>query len=260
MRRMLLLPALLLFTTACFDFAGERGELGFLTNAVVRSGTKWSPDHALAAGTRLTVDVGEHLEDGREPEDVRWKVSRTLVQTNTGAGVGIEGLERGWVQAEADGVKDWFRVRWREADHLTVTRVGSSDDLERVAVLEGVVSPLDVQVRDARGRPLGHLPADLELEGAELHEEVVHVRPGVDAVRIGFDGLYTTVRLESVTTEEVELVVTSTTLRGRCVWEATAWAGDTPVLWPGELSWSHTESTEPWVDCGSDTPDVRIAR
>ncbi|MCB9668136.1 MAG: hypothetical protein H6734_01565 [Alphaproteobacteria bacterium] len=256
MRRLVTLPLVLLGLTACFDFAGDRGELGFLTDARLDLHTAWTPAYALAEGTSPRLAVGEILATGQEPKHVQLSVDGGPARED----VVLDGHGRAVVTAEADGVRDRFVARWRPVEALQVGRM-LGEDLEEVGVLPGVPSPLGIGLRDRRGRPLGFRLADLDLDGtADVWEDdgLVLVATDTEAsVTIGFADLTASVTLVPVDPETIELTVERLEHDGRCLLVARASSEGLPVLDPGPVRWSHTSETSAYAECGE---DVRVAR
>lgn len=258
MTRLFALSLSLLGLTACFDFAGDRGHLGFSTDARVDSLVPWTPSLPLARGTQPGVAVGEHLADGQEPKEVKLRTSRAL-QLVDGR---LHGERRGWVEADADGVVDQFHVTWRDADQITSGPVGAPNEDDVLGILADHPSAVAIGLVDRRGGPLGFVPDELEVESSALMEwkdDVLHVTTATStSMTLYWRGLSHTVNLQIVDEDDLALSIERLELGGQCTLVAVADASGIPVLDPGEVVWSHSEATGPFAPC-ADHVEVHLA-
>jgi hypothetical protein len=248
MRSLVLLTPVLL--AGCFDFAGDRGRLGFVTDAKVDLVAAWTPDRSIARGTVLAVDVGEHLADGREPEAVVLTAGRTLEAGDEGWRI----TRAGWIQGVADGVRDHFRVRADDADALVVGPLGDAGrDAPVYAVRDDGPSAFGVGLRDARDRPLGFVPADLDLsvDGTVDWDDGLPVvtTDGPAELAVTWGDLSRTVELEPVPLDALTLTVRRVQLGDTCALLVLGEARGLPVLDPSPVRWSHTDDSAPFVPC-----------
>jgi len=188
MWRWLLLVGSLSGLTGCYDFTGDLGRIGFVSNLSVRADQKWDPTHPIASGTRAefvaTAIIGE---DSRQDPDVSGTVrGRSLEVEASGARVAVTGTGHARGKASFRGeATDRFSFGFSPATRVAlvdpVMAALEEEDLDTgsIAVVQGATVTLWPELSDARGRTLGWDPDDLEaaadgpvsawMEGAEVH-------------------------------------------------------------------------------------------
>ncbi|MBW1879136.1 MAG: hypothetical protein JRJ84_12295 [Deltaproteobacteria bacterium] len=188
MWRWLLLVGCLSGVTGCYDFTGDLGRIGFVSNLSVRADQKWDPTHPIASGTRAEFVAVEIIgKDSEEEPDVTGRVrGRSLEVEEDGPEVAVTGAghARGKVSFRGDAT-DRFSFGFSPASRVTlvdpVLAAMEEEDVDTgaIAVVRGATLTLWPEVTDARGRVLGWDPDDLEpsamgpisawREGAEVH-------------------------------------------------------------------------------------------
>jgi len=265
--RIVALGLSLLTLTACYDFKGERGRLGFSTDATVDGGEKWSPHTPLASGARPRLEVGEVLRTGKEPEgDVRFDSTRGVSRLADEGGVLLAGEGRGWVGAEVDGVRDEFRLRWKEADRGRLidplaALLGLEPALDEVFIAEGHSATLGYSVLDRRGDPLGFVPDQLEISAdpelliaVDGSLEFSAARSGLYRLFIAWPGAKPTeLEVEFIDPQDIDRIELTEYRDGAdCALLAQLYSGSDPVISSDGFVWSHDDSTGPLAICGAE--------
>jgi hypothetical protein len=188
MWRWLLLAGCFSSVTGCYDFTGELGRIGFVSNLSVRADQKWDPTHPIASGTRAEFVAVEVVGTGSEEEpDVTGRVrGRSLEVEEDGATVAVRGIGRARGTATFRGeARDRFSFGFLPASHLTLVdpvlaAIAEEDvDTGAVGVVPGATLVLWPEVVGPRDQVLGWDPEALVpsaggpvsawREGAELH-------------------------------------------------------------------------------------------
>ncbi len=185
--------------SGCWDFTGVRDKIGFETNAVVgATGSSWTPDHPLAAGTRLAIRASGLVgQDSDGPPAVTGRATGGLATVRADGpelDVAVD-TRRGMVRYRG-AARDRFPVHGAPADHanlvdLVDVATGTVDAGQPIALLAG--SPpieLTVDLRAADGRSLGYVPTDLEtaLVVGGPGGPTPTVAPGAGSVSVVFRG------------------------------------------------------------------------
>ncbi|MEQ1507333.1 MAG: hypothetical protein ABMB14_34210 [Myxococcota bacterium] len=141
--------------TGCFDFVGDHGRIGFVSNLVV-DGQRWDGRAPIADHTVAEFGASERIEDHRtdgltfEPHARGVEVVEAMPGSLAVTGAHQRGLV--WFTGDAD---DQFsvaftapaEVQWR---HALGGEVGD------VWIRAGATVPLAAAVRDRRGRPVAY--------------------------------------------------------------------------------------------------------
>lgn len=259
MTRTLAALSLFLLATGCFDFAGDQERLGFLTDARLDPATAWTPDHPLAEGTRLKLAVGEILATGEEPTAAMFTARGGTIGVQE-SGVVLSGTRRAHVHAEADGVRDSFRVRWVPVDTVVVGTPLTDTYATTFAVLPDLPSPLHVAVLDAQGARLGHRPSELRMESTASvwsDDDLPIVETSTDTtLEIAFADVQTRIDLVVVERRDLELQIDQVVApNGACALVARAFVDDLEVLHPGPVVWSHDATDDVLAPCA---PGARV--
>ncbi len=281
----------LIALTGCYDFAGDRERVGFVTDATIDGRTAWTPDTPLAEGSVLHLEVGEILKTEREPEGpANFEGSRHLTLTPHDQGVHVEaGARRGWVQVEVDGVRDDFRIQWAQPDigylvdpiDQLLVEAGALDPefdamVEGLTVVEGGSVELGYVLHDRRGAELGYTPRQLQLTSdapeiahltAEEGERALVLtggRAGGTTIDVAWPGLPgTRIPVDVVSTGQIDgLVVEELEVAGECVVHAMLTSHDARVAGASGFAWTHDDTDEAWAPCpAEDEPaDVHWGR
>lgn len=253
--------------TACRDFEGDLGRLGFLSNLQVDAKTKWTPDHPIAAGTRAIFAASEVIGQDDETPDVIGRVDGPLVgEALPDAHLAVSGRGRGVVWFEGE-TSDRFEVEFVPAvgaslaDPAEALGIAAAD----FALVPGAEVTLSPSLYDRRGRQLGYDSEDIDVGAtgpvsAWLQEGVVHVVADGEA---GDDGTIAVLhrgkrlRREPITIASpdeiaaLEIVTATHVVDGTtiAVFTAVAWLDDDTRLLGVAPDWSFTGIAQP------ETPD-----
>ncbi|MBT3221349.1 MAG: hypothetical protein HN348_19880 [Proteobacteria bacterium] len=159
--------------TGCHDFTGQLVELGFISNLHLDSGHKWTPDHAIAAGSDVELKVSGIVNSKDDPDEfeltpsVKGRLHLVEIGENLLRITGKKG-NRGVVQFRGKDKYDYFNVRFARPDGARLA--DPLDDFfeidsEALAVVAGSEADLHVQLTDTRDNILGFVPNDLTVEG-----------------------------------------------------------------------------------------------
>lgn len=165
-RNWLALGALTL-TTACYEFEGDQGNLGFDSNLVapVPPWFQWNPsDFPVARGTTVTVKATELLSDHSEDPDVTATLSGgQLVAQDAGSIQFIPGRRKTVVSWTGE-TTDTFTVTTAKVRRGAWTDGMQPQPLDRIGVVSDDLQLIPVFV-DRKARPLGVDWDDLVLTG-----------------------------------------------------------------------------------------------
>ncbi len=146
----------------CYQFEGEQHQLGFTSDLTLGSLRPWTPDHAIAAGTRATVSPSRRVSGEGAPAVRLGEVRGLRAQENVDGSVTIRGGRRGhlsWVGEVSDG----FSVRFARVDAARVAPLFvPPSDGPGFAVVVGVDCPLTVAF-EAEGAPVGYREREVSL-------------------------------------------------------------------------------------------------
>lgn len=159
----------MLFITllACYDFEGDLGHLGFVSDLRVDHRTAWTPEYGVAGRSNpsfyAVADLTAEEEDAEVPP--LWGASDREHVAEDNNVLRVLGPRRGSAEVWFEGpVEDEFELRFRPADELVlVDSIG--EELAEIAVVPGAEVPLGVRVLDGFSRPLGWREPDLSVEG-----------------------------------------------------------------------------------------------
>ncbi|MCB9676647.1 MAG: hypothetical protein H6737_16135 [Alphaproteobacteria bacterium] len=267
--RIAILTLGILGLTACYDFAGERGKLGFDTDATLDGTRPWTPETPLAEGARPRLAVSEILAKDAEPEGpATFDGSRSIALHRDEDHVVVEGSGRAWIGAEADGVRDDLHLRWAKAaggvlvDPIAAM-IGEQPVLTEVLLVEGGTESVGYAVLDARGDLLGHVPEQLDIRtGDALAVDVESggrlalngVTPGVTDLVVQWPGARpTTVHVEVIAAEAIDGIrVERHLVAGECGLRAVLTSDGVPVRGATGFVWSHDDTREPYAPCATD--------
>jgi len=185
---------LLITLLACYDFEGDRGTLGFVTDIHLDSGVKWNPDYAVVGGSVPTVAAVQRVgAEEDEPTPEVWGDVGFEVASVQGTELSFYGPELGCGLVHYEGeLEDEFTMCFEEAASMELF-----DPFTPGVALEAVAlaapARLHVRVLDFDGEPLGFVVGELVVEGDGQLEgsEVQLRRPG--EVEVSLAGLSTSV-------------------------------------------------------------------
>ncbi len=158
---------LLPFLLACYDFEGDLGQIGFVSDLKVDHSTAWTPEYGVAGSSRPSFyAVADLLTDDEDAEMPPLSGDSDLpVISQEPNIVQVDGPRRGsamvWFEGE---LADEFELQFRPASELVLVD-STGEELTEIALVPGVEVSLGVQVRDRWSRPLGWREADLRVEG-----------------------------------------------------------------------------------------------
>ena len=158
--------------TGCHDFTGQRVELGFVSNLHLNSSKKWTPEHAIAAGSEAQFKVSGVIDSKDNPEEFQFAPSTKgrLRIIEIGENIlritGKKGT-RGTVQFRGRDKYDFFGVRFARPEGVEL-----SDPLDEFfdvesdsfAIVRGSQAEIQLQLTDVKGKILGFVPDDLTVE------------------------------------------------------------------------------------------------
>jgi hypothetical protein len=184
MRRGWIAVSLLAF--GCFEFAGDRGEIGFTSNLRV-DGEPWTAEGPVANDTRATFVATERLVDEAEDFDVVGHATRALTTIAAdGSSITVTGAdERGTVWFDGDA-EDEFQVRFAAPAEVRWRPLAAGQAGE-VRILAGTTVPVAAALRDRKGRPLAYAVDDagMDLELTADGDGAVWVDQGMVMIQAG---------------------------------------------------------------------------
>lgn len=259
--RLLSVTLALCALTACYDFTGSREKLGFATDATLDGFHPWTPEHGLANGARPLLKVTEILSTEKAPDQVTFDGSDLEIAPEE-HGAYLSGRGRAWVHAEADGIRDDFRLRWTRPERLhvltaTSVLVGDPAPAQSLLIVKGETVPLALGLTDRRGRPLGWVADQMRVSsptletGLSSHLQIRAANLGVTELTVSWHGLAQTLSVEVISAEDVDFIEVREIDDddGDCVVLATGVSEDREVTGLSSLVWSHTPETGPLVPC-----------
>lgn len=156
----------LLVLVGCYDFAGDEGRIGFVSDLQTTSGTKWTPEYGIAGGSDPTFYAVMDLESEDEEElaEVWGQADGVEFSAVEPFVMRVEGIERGRADVVFEGeIWDAFELRFRPASELVLVDV-FGEELDDFVVAQGGETALGIEVRDRWSRPLGVRPDDVIVE------------------------------------------------------------------------------------------------
>jgi hypothetical protein len=176
-KRLLALSLALVSLTACHQFTGDAGALGFASNLKVDGMVDWSPRQPVASGTHVRVAATEllHPSEGQSTEDpqVVGRVTGNVdvAATDEPSVVAFTGVGRTSATVRFVGdAEDWFTARFAPVvvgglspEPALLDRDLAAADL---ALVPGSTAALCPSLTDRRGRSLGYDPADLTVDAS----------------------------------------------------------------------------------------------
>ena len=198
---------LLITLLACYDFEGERGALGFVTDLYLDSGVKWTPEHAVVGGTAPSVAAVQRVgADEEEPPPEVWGDADFDEVRARGLELSFQGPEEGCGQVRYEGeLEDHFSMCFEVPASIELfDPMAPEQALDTVAIANA--ASVHIRVLDEGGEPLGFRAEDLEAEGHSWlrGSELRLLRPGEVELRLA--GVSTTLWVvdeEPVTFERV---------------------------------------------------------
>lgn len=171
MRPLSVLLALLSLSTACYDFKGDLGRVGFSSNLRLSSGA-WTPAHRIASGATAAFAPSEDLANpDAKLDDLVASVSGHTLTTWVDEGTTFVSSDRGrGVVAWHGRLSDRFKVDFEDParaalpDPLAVMLKVEDAPGERLALITGVPWTGTLRLADRRGRELGWNPDQVELQ------------------------------------------------------------------------------------------------
>jgi hypothetical protein len=157
-----LVAAIGVLVAGCYAFEGEQHQIGFTSDLILGSLRPWTPDHAIAAGTRATVSPSRRVSGEGAPAVHLGEVRGLRVQENVDGSVTVRGGRRGhlsWVGEVSDG----FSVRFARVDAAQFAPLWvPPPDGPGFAVVVGVDCPLTLAF-EAEGETVGYRERDVSL-------------------------------------------------------------------------------------------------
>lgn len=264
MSRVLFVAAALCALTACYDFTGESGRLGFSSDATLDGLHPWTPDRALAVGAEPTLAVTELIATGETPDRSTLSTSRSIRALPDDEGWVISG-DDGWIGAEADGVRDDLHVRRAKPRTAVFLDPGSMEPLpiDEAAVLVGQPTWIAFSLLDRTGAPLGWVAEQLDVgvHGAltastERSLEITAHTSGPAELNVRWpNGPSAHLQVSAIDADAIDRIEVLEVDRAEgCAAVARAWADELPVLGVDAFTWEHTDERGAVVPCDERGP------
>lgn len=248
----LLVPILALL--GCYEFEGERGRIGFVSNLRLNNRHAWTPDSPIAAGSFVAVFAQERLNsDSEEPPAVQGAPSGALIPMTAEREGTVEftgedgdaGTLRFWGE-----VDDHFHARFTRAAAASIAHPWEPLDglpsRGELVVVPGETIILSTLLLSAQDELLGWPVQRLQVSGAGgvsawTEEGMLHlIADGEGAVLLDVPGIGRwAVPVYTAEASAVESVTFSVDRDGEFIL-AACWLPDgsrlygVPVRWPGE--------------------------
>lgn len=201
----------LLLLFGCYDFEGDEGRIGFVSDLQTTSGTKWTPESGIVGGTSPSfMAVIDLTVEDQELGEV-WGDADFEHSADEAYWLKVEGPQRGRGEVFFDGaLSDGFELRFRPADEVVLSDL-AEEQLDDFAMVQGGEAALKVEVRDRWSRPLGYRAEDLVVEadgGLSAWMEDGYLRviadgPGGLRVEVGQAEYFADIRLGEVHEERI---------------------------------------------------------
>lgn len=251
----------------CYDFAGDLGRIGFLTNLTV-DGAPWTPASPIADGANFGFDIGEYINrtDGDNlhvTESVRGAAKPAIVTKDGTIWTGRTGGRARFIYS--GDVYDEFTVRFADVDHGVVLPEPGSP-AEPLAMVSGTDAAAWVGLRGPRGQRIGFDPRELTAESAGavsawVDDGDLHLsadgdpgESGTVTVRYG-DRVVATVPVAVIDPADIASTRAARTCDNCATWLVTAHDADGARVIGDGLTWDgHAASISGVVDLTPPTP------
>jgi hypothetical protein len=155
------------FLLACYDFEGELGQIGFVSDLRIDHRTAWTPEYGVAGRTQPSFYAVADLtaeDEGEEMPVLQAASDREFLAEEDNL-IKLLGPRRGSVEVWFEGeLQDEFEVDFRPADEVVLID-SAGEELSEIALVPGAEVALGLRVLDGFSRPLGWREPDLSVEG-----------------------------------------------------------------------------------------------